>query len=173
MEASAEAFVLAATGRQRTRAEALLAARPELVDDPWAALALGRAWRGDPSTPGGPRGWAPLFYVCHSCFPSAALAQELLALEPGELVVGVALPATPDASAYERLGERAAFSFPLVSVAAVRRGTETRLVAAGVANIPRELDAADPLAGLPGNPQTGWKRRALETLVERATAAVA
>ena len=79
MEASAEAFVLAATGRQRTRAEALLAARPELVDDPWAALALGRAWRGDPSTPGGPRGWAPLFYVCHSCFPSAALAQELLA----------------------------------------------------------------------------------------------
>ncbi|HET8813156.1 MAG TPA: hypothetical protein VFM67_11210 [Gaiella sp.] len=79
MEASAEAFVLAATGRQRTRAEALLAARPELVDDPWAALALGRAWRGDPSTPGGPRGWAPLLYVCHSCFPSAALAQELLA----------------------------------------------------------------------------------------------
>jgi ankyrin repeat protein len=79
VEASAEAFVLAATGRQRTRAEALLAARPELVDDPWAALALGRAWRGDPSTPGGPRGWAPLFYVCHSCFPSAALAQELLA----------------------------------------------------------------------------------------------
>jgi xanthine dehydrogenase YagS FAD-binding subunit len=99
--------------------------------------------------------------------------RSLLALEPGELVVGVALPATPDASAYERLGERAAFSFPLVSVAAVRRGTETRLVAAGVANIPRELDAADPLAGLPGNPQTGWKRRALETLVERATAAVA
>ena len=79
MEASAEAFVLAATGRQRTRAEALLAARPKLVDDPWAALALGRAWQGDPNTPGGPRGWAPLLYVCHSCFPSAALAQELLA----------------------------------------------------------------------------------------------
>ena len=78
MEASAEAFVLAATGRQRTRAEALLAARPEIADDPWAALALGRAWPGDPSTPGGPRGWAPLLYVCHSCFPSVALAQELL-----------------------------------------------------------------------------------------------
>ncbi len=78
MEASAEAFVLAATGRQRTRAEALLAARPKLVGDPWAALALGRAWQGDPNMPGGPRGWAPLLYVCHSCFPSAALAQELL-----------------------------------------------------------------------------------------------
>jgi len=99
--------------------------------------------------------------------------RSLLTLEAGELVVGVTLPAAPGASAYERLGERAAFSFPLVSVAAARRGTQTRLVAAGVANIPRELDPADPLAGLPGNPQTGWKRRALETLVERATAAVA
>jgi xanthine dehydrogenase YagS FAD-binding subunit len=98
--------------------------------------------------------------------------RSLLTLGPDELVVGVALPAATEASAYERLGERAAFSFPLVSVAAARRGTETRLVAAGVANIPRELDPVDPLAGLPGNPQTGWKRRALETLVERATAAV-
>ena len=56
------------------------------------------------------------------------------------------------------LGERQAFSFPLVSVAAARRGEEVRLVAAGVANIPRELDPADPLAGLPGNPQSAWKR---------------
>ena len=99
--------------------------------------------------------------------------RSLLTLGPGELVVAVRLPAPPDASAYERLGERAAFSFPLVSVAAARRGSETRLVAAGVANVPRELDPADPLAGLPGNPQTGWKRRALETLAERAAAAVA
>jgi xanthine dehydrogenase YagS FAD-binding subunit len=99
--------------------------------------------------------------------------RSLLTLEPGELVVAVRLPAPPDASAYERLGERAAFSFPLVSIAAARRGSETRLVAAGVANVPRELDPADPLAGLPGNPQTGWKRRALATLAERAAAAVA
>jgi xanthine dehydrogenase YagS FAD-binding subunit len=99
--------------------------------------------------------------------------RSLLTLAPGELVVGVRLPAPPDASAYERLGERAAFSFPLVSVAAARSGQETRLVAAGVANVPRALDPADPMAGLPGNPQTGWKRRALETLVERALAALA
>ncbi len=98
--------------------------------------------------------------------------RSLLTLEQGELVVGVNLPAAPDASVYERLGERAAFSFPLVSVAAARRGAEIRLVAAGVANVPRELDPGDPLAGLPGNPQTTWKRRALETLVERATAAL-
>ena len=103
--------------------------------------------------------------------PTAA-NRSLLTLGPAELVVAVRLPAPPDASAYERLGERAAFSFPLVSVAAARRGSETRLVAAGVANVPRELDPADPLAGLPGNPQTGWKRRALETLAERAIASL-
>lgn len=98
--------------------------------------------------------------------------RSLLGLDPGELVVGVRLPAPPDASAYERLGERAAFSFPLVSVAAARRGDDVRLVAAGVANTPRALDPADPLAGLPGNPQTAWKRLALATLAERALAAV-
>ncbi len=96
--------------------------------------------------------------------------RSLLTLAAGELVVAVKLPSPPDASAYERLGDRAAFSFPLVSIAAARRGSETRLVAGAVANVPRELDPADPLAGLPGNPQTGWKLRALETLVERATA---
>jgi xanthine dehydrogenase YagS FAD-binding subunit len=96
--------------------------------------------------------------------------RSLLALEPGELVVAVQLPGPPDASAYERLGERAAFSFPLVSVAAARRGADIVLVAAGVANTPRALDPADPLAGLPGNPQTAWKRRVLATLAERALA---
>ena len=99
--------------------------------------------------------------------------RSLVVLRQGELVVAVRLPPPPDASAYERLGERAAFSFPLVAVAAARRGAETRLVAAGVANVPRELDPADPLAGLKGSPQSAWKRRALSTLVERALARVA
>jgi hypothetical protein len=47
------------------------------------------------------------------------------------------------------------------------------MVAAGVANVPRALDPADPLSGLPGNPQSAWKRRALETLAGRALAALA
>jgi CO/xanthine dehydrogenase FAD-binding subunit len=98
--------------------------------------------------------------------------RSLLSLAPGELVVAVRLPAPPDRSAYERAGERQAFSFPLVSVAAARRGPETRLVAAGVANVPRELDPAEPLAGLPGNPQSAWKRELLGALAERALAAV-
>ncbi|HSC90139.1 MAG TPA: FAD binding domain-containing protein, partial [Gaiellaceae bacterium] len=80
--------------------------------------------------------------------------RSLLDLGPGELLVSVRLPGPPDASAYERLGERAAFSFPLVSVAAARRGDGVTMVAAGVANIPRALDPADPLSGLPGNPQS-------------------
>ena len=98
--------------------------------------------------------------------------RSLLTLEPGELVTAVHLPAPPDASVYLRTGERQAFSFPLVSIAAARRGGVVRCVAAGVANVPRELDPADPLAGLPGNPQSAWKRTVLATLVERALAAV-
>jgi xanthine dehydrogenase YagS FAD-binding subunit len=96
--------------------------------------------------------------------------RSLVVVEPGELVAAVRLPEPPDASSYLRTGERQAFSFPLVAVAAARRGDEVTLVAAGVANIPRALDPADPLEGLPGNPQTGWKRTVLATLVERAVA---
>jgi CO/xanthine dehydrogenase FAD-binding subunit len=98
--------------------------------------------------------------------------RSLLTLAPGEIVTAVRLPAAPDASAYERAGERQAFSFPLVAVAAARRAGEVSLVAAGVANIPRALDPADPLAGLPGNPQSAWKRDLLAALVERALSAV-
>jgi xanthine dehydrogenase YagS FAD-binding subunit len=94
--------------------------------------------------------------------------RSLVALARGELVTAVTLPAPPDASAYERVGERAAFTFPLVSVAAARRDDTVRLVAAGVANVPRELDPDDLLAGLPGNPQTAWKRTLLATLAGRA-----
>ena len=98
--------------------------------------------------------------------------RSLVTLERGEIVVAVRLPAPPDASVYLRTGERQAFSFPLVSVAASRRRDSLTLAAAGVANIPRALDPADPLAGLPGHPQTTWKRKVLGTLVERATTAV-
>jgi CO/xanthine dehydrogenase FAD-binding subunit len=84
------------------------------------------------------------------------------------------LPAPPAASVYERLGERQKFSFPLVAVAAARHADGTiRLAAAGVANIPHGIeDPDDPLADLPGNEQTGWKRKVLQTLVERAVAKV-
>ena len=101
------------------------------------------------------------------CRPTAA-HRSLVVLEPGELVTEVRLPSPPERSTYLRTGERRAFSFPLVAVAAARRGTQTRLVAAGVANIPRELDPGDPLDGLPGHPQSAWKRDVLAELVRRA-----
>jgi ankyrin repeat protein len=77
-EASSDRFILAATSARRARAEAMLAARPEIERDRWARLVLGRDWDGDPNEVGGPRGWAPLHYVCHSCFASVELARELL-----------------------------------------------------------------------------------------------
>ena len=98
--------------------------------------------------------------------------RSLLTLADGELLTAVRLPAPPDASIYLRAGERQAFSFPLVGIAAARRGDQIRLVAAGVANIPLELDPADPLANLPGNPQSSWKRQVVSALAERAITAV-
>jgi xanthine dehydrogenase YagS FAD-binding subunit len=95
-----------------------------------------------------------------------------IALEDGELVTAVTVPEPPDASAYMRAGERAAWSFALCGVAAARFGGEVRLAAIGVSNLPRLLDPADPLAGLPGLEMTGWKRRLLETLTRDALAAV-
>lgn len=77
-EASAEGFVLAATSQRRDRADAMLAARPELERDPWARLVLGGGWNGDANAPGGPRGWPPLVYVTHSVYAPARLARELL-----------------------------------------------------------------------------------------------
>ncbi|HUZ85050.1 MAG TPA: hypothetical protein VMU66_10170, partial [Gaiellales bacterium] len=95
-----------------------------------------------------------------------------LTLAPGELLTVVELPAAPAASAYRRVGERAAWSFALVGVAAARFDGDLRLAAIGVSNLPRQLPADDPLAGLPGMPMTGWKRRLLETLVGDAVAAL-
>ena len=73
-----ETFVRAATEGRRARAEAMLAAEPELERDPWVKLVLGREWDGDPNAAGGPLGWAPLVYACHSCFETTALARALL-----------------------------------------------------------------------------------------------
>ena len=81
-------------------------------------------------------------------------------LARGELITAVELPAPPDASAYERAGERAAWSFALAGVAAARFGESLRLAAIGLTNEPRLLDPADPLAGLPGPRADGLEARA-------------
>jgi xanthine dehydrogenase YagS FAD-binding subunit len=93
-------------------------------------------------------------------------------VEQGEFLTAVTLSAPPDASAYARAGERAAWSFALTGVAAARFGSEIRLAAIGISNTPRLLDPADPLDGLPGHEMSRWKRRLLESLVEDAVAAL-
>jgi CO/xanthine dehydrogenase FAD-binding subunit len=98
--------------------------------------------------------------------------RSLIDLEVGEIVTAVQLETAPDASAYLRLGERRAFSFPLVSVALARFGSDVTVAASGVANIPLLLDPADPLADLPGNPESAWKRTVVETLVARGLEAI-
>ena len=95
-----------------------------------------------------------------------------IALGQGELITAVTVPRPPEASAYVRAGERAAWSFALCGVAAARFEGEVRMAAIGVSNLPRLLDPADPLAGLPGLEMTGWKRRLLETLAQDALTAV-
>jgi xanthine dehydrogenase YagS FAD-binding subunit len=93
-------------------------------------------------------------------------------LARGELITAVELPAPPDASAYERAGERAAWTFALAGIAAARFGDSLRLAAIGLTNEPRLLDPSDPLGDLPGLEQTGWKRELAGVLCERALARV-
>jgi xanthine dehydrogenase YagS FAD-binding subunit len=93
-------------------------------------------------------------------------------LARGELITAVELPAPPDASAYERAGERAAWTFALAGIAAARFGDSLRMAAIGLTNEPRLLDPADPLGDLPGLEQTGWKRELAGVLCERALARV-
>ena len=96
-----------------------------------------------------------------------------LSLAAGEFVTAVVIPAAPQASAYERAGERHAWSFALAGVAAARFDDGLRMAAIGVSNLPRLLDPDDPLAGLPGLEQTAWKRRLLEGLAGEARRRVA
>jgi xanthine dehydrogenase YagS FAD-binding subunit len=103
---------------------------------------------------------------------ATAERRSTLTLEPGEFLTAVEVPRAPDASAYVIAGERAAWSFALVGVAAARFGDDVRMTAIGVSNLPRPIDPDDPASGLPGLEMTGWKLRLLETLAADARVAV-
>src|SRR5262245_52068962 len=91
-------------------------------------------------------------------------------LEPGELILELGVPPA-DRSVYLKAMERKRWSFPIVGVAAVRRGDETTVALSGVAPIPWLLtggvDEATPLPG------TAYKVEIASALVRRARAAVA
>jgi xanthine dehydrogenase YagS FAD-binding subunit len=91
-------------------------------------------------------------------------------LEPGELITGYRLPASPDGQAYVKVRERASYEYAIVSAAAaVRLGPGTiaaaRVALGSVAQRPWRLTAAE--AELPGTPLT---REALIPVIERAMA---
>jgi ankyrin repeat protein len=77
-EANPDAVVLAATAGRPARARAYLDARPELHEDPWVRLVIGRRFGGDVNRPGGPRGWPPLVYAAHSPLAGADAVKDLL-----------------------------------------------------------------------------------------------
>src|SRR4051794_4475534 len=91
-------------------------------------------------------------------------------LEPGEVILELDVP-PPDASTYLKAMDRKRWAFPLVGVAAARRGAETTVALAGVAPIPwlleGSLDEATPLPG------TAYKVEIAAALVGRARAALA
>jgi xanthine dehydrogenase YagS FAD-binding subunit len=91
-------------------------------------------------------------------------------LEDGELLLAVEIPEC-DASVYLKAMERKRWAFPLVGVAAVRIGDDTRVALAGVAPVPWQLgDELESATPLPGN---AYKLEIAAALVKRARAAVA
>ncbi len=94
----------------------------------------------------------------------------LTTLEPGEVLLELDVPPA-DSSTYLKAMDRKRWAFPLVGVAAVRRGGEPTVALAGVAPIPwlldGSLDAATPLPG------TAYKVEIARALVGRALEAVA
>jgi xanthine dehydrogenase YagS FAD-binding subunit len=90
-------------------------------------------------------------------------------LEPGEVILEVLFDDC-EQSVYLKAMERKRWAFPLVGVAAVRRGSETRVALAGVAPIPwllaDGLDSATPL------PRNAYKVDVARALVKRARATI-
>jgi xanthine dehydrogenase YagS FAD-binding subunit len=90
-------------------------------------------------------------------------------LEPGEVILEVTFDEC-DQSVYLKAMERKRWAFPLVGVAAARRGAETRVALAGVAPVPwllsGELDSATPL------PRNAYKVDVARALVKRARATI-
>jgi xanthine dehydrogenase YagS FAD-binding subunit len=91
-------------------------------------------------------------------------------LEPGEVMLELEVPPA-DASIYLKAMDRKRWAFPLVGVAAVRRGDDTTVALAGVAPIPWLLDG--PLDDATPLIDTAYKVEIARTLVDRAVAKLA
>jgi xanthine dehydrogenase YagS FAD-binding subunit len=91
-------------------------------------------------------------------------------LQDDEVLLELDVPPA-DSSVYLKAMDRKRWAFPLIGVAAVRRGAETTVALAGAAPTPwlltGSLDEATPLPG------TAYKVELARALVERAVAALA
>jgi xanthine dehydrogenase YagS FAD-binding subunit len=99
-------------------------------------------------------------------------SRDVVALEPDELILELEVPA-PEASVYLKAMDRRRWSFPIVGVAAARRGGETRIALAGVAPIPWLLDGPDGLDAATPLPRNAFKVDVARALVRRALEALA
>jgi len=97
--------------------------------------------------------------------------RDVTALARDELILELEVPA-PDASVYLKAMDRRRWAFPLVGVAAVRRGREVRLGLSGVAPIPWLLHSVDGLDEATPLPGTAYKLEIARALVRRALEAV-
>jgi xanthine dehydrogenase YagS FAD-binding subunit len=91
-------------------------------------------------------------------------------LEPHEVLLELEMPPA-DASVYLKAMDRKRWAFPLVGVAAVRRGDDITIALAGVAPTPWLLDG--PLDDATPLPDTVYKIEIARTLVDRAVAKLA
>ena len=91
-------------------------------------------------------------------------------LEPGEVILEVTFEEC-EQSVYLKAMERKRWAFPLVGVAAARRGGETRVALAGVAPIPWLL-AGDGLDDATPLPRNAYKVDIARALVKRARATI-
>jgi xanthine dehydrogenase YagS FAD-binding subunit len=97
--------------------------------------------------------------------------REVTTLAPDELILDLDVPA-PDASIYLKAMDRRKWSFPIVGVAAARRGDEVRIALAGVAPIPWTLDSTAALDEATPLPGTAYKAEIARALVRRAVKSV-
>jgi xanthine dehydrogenase YagS FAD-binding subunit len=99
-------------------------------------------------------------------------SRDVVALEPDELILELEVP-PPDASVYLKAMDRRRWSFPIVGVAAARRGDSTRIALAGVAPIPWLLDGPEGLDAATPLPRNAFKVDVARALVGRALEALA
>jgi xanthine dehydrogenase YagS FAD-binding subunit len=97
--------------------------------------------------------------------------RDVTALEPGELILELDVPA-PEASTYLKAMDRRRWAFALVGVAAARFAGGVRLALAGVAPVPWALDSVDGLEAATPLAGAAYKVEIARALVRRAVEAV-